>query len=423
MLYHIYAMTIKDLKILLKDRAGMAILFLMPAMFILVMSVALKGVFEPGGNDTPVRLLVVNQDRGNLAAQAISDLEALKGLEIVQEVDGRTLNREEAERLIVDGDYRVALVFPPDFTDRVERSATDEDAGPAEVFLIADPASSTSFLAPIRGTIVGIVERRAEIARAGIRIEASISTAASKLPPEQATALKEIGRRISKAMAEDSSIQSSWLKVEVVAPAEFRVKRFPNSVEQNVPGYTIFGVFFIVQTLATSLLREKQEGTFRRLLAAPISKSAILLGKLLPCYLVTLIQVTLMFGIGVVAFHMGLGHAPGALVAVTLATGLAATGLGLMVAALGKTPEQVGGLSSLLVLTMAALGGSMVPTFVMPRFMQVLSRLTPHAWALEGYQNVIVRGLGFSSVVPDVAALLGFAAVFFGVALWRFRFD
>ncbi len=94
MLYHVYAVTIKDLKILLKDRGGVVTLFLMPVMFILVMSVALRGAFEPGGSDSPVRLLVVNQDKGGLAAQAISDLESLKGMEVVQEVDGRPLSRE-----------------------------------------------------------------------------------------------------------------------------------------------------------------------------------------------------------------------------------------------------------------------------------------------------------------------------------------
>ena len=421
MLYHVYAVTIKDLKILLKDRGGVVTLFLMPVMFILVMSVALRGAFEPGGSDSPVRLLVVNQDEGGLAAQAISDLESLRGMEVVQEVDGRPLDREEVERLIVKGDYRVALVFPPDFTERVERTG-DESDRPAEIVLIADPASGTQFLAPVRGAIVGIVERRAGIARVRRGIESAFAEAVSKLPPEQAAVLNEIGRRISESVP-DGSGEKQLLKVEEVAPKEFQVKRFPNAVEQNVPGYTIFGVFFIVQVLATSLLREKEDGTFRRLLAAPMTKSAILLGKLFPYYLVTILQVVLMFGVGVVVFHMGLGHAPAALVAVTLTAGLAATGLGLMTAALGRTPQQISGISTLLVLTMAALGGSMVPTFVMPRFMQALSRFTPHAWALEGYQDVIVRGLGFEAVVPDVAALLAFAAVFFGVALWRFRFD
>ncbi|MDH5506254.1 MAG: ABC transporter permease, partial [Anaerolineae bacterium] len=150
---------------------------------------------------------------------------------------------------------------------------------------------------------------------------------------------------------------------------------------------------------------------------------ALLVGKLLPFYMVNLVQVASMFLVGVLVFDMNLGHAPMALVAVTLATAAAATGLGLLVAALGKTPEQIGGISTMLALTLAAIGGMMVPTFVMPEFMQQLSKISPHNWALAGYQDVIVRGLGMNAVMLEVGVLAGFAAVFFGFAVWRFRFE
>jgi ABC-2 type transport system permease protein len=185
----------------------------------------------------------------------------------------------------------------------------------------------------------------------------------------------------------------------------------------------LFGVFFIVQVVATSILREKQDGTFRRLMVAPISRTALLIGKVLPYYLINLLQVAVMFAVGVFMFNMSLGNDPLALVIVTLCTAAASTGLGLLVAALGKTAEQIGGISSLLVITLAALGGSMVPTFIMPPFMQTLSKISPHAWALEGYQNVIVRGLGVASILPEAGMLMLFAVVFFGVAVWRFKFD
>jgi ABC-2 type transport system permease protein len=102
---------------------------------------------------------------------------------------------------------------------------------------------------------------------------------------------------------------------------------------------------------------------------------------------------------------------------------LAATGLGLLLAALDKTAEQIGGLSSLLVVTMAALGGVMVPRYIMPDFMETIGLISPHAWALTAYQDVLVRGYGIARILPEVAVLMGFAAVFFGVALWRFKWD
>ncbi len=205
-------------------------------------------------------------------------------------------------------------------------------------------------------------------------------------------------------------------------PKRFEVRRRPTSTEQNVPAYTIFGVFFIVLTLASSFLQEKKDGTFQRILVAPLSKTALLIGKLLPYYLVNLAQIGLMFGIGVVIFGIHFGNIP-ALVTVSLALAAAANGLGLMVASLAKTEAQVNGLSVLLAITLAALGGMMVPTFIMPGFLKALSLFTPHAWALSGYQDVIIRGLGMKDILSETFVLLGFASLFFGIALWRFRFD
>jgi ABC-2 type transport system permease protein len=175
--------------------------------------------------------------------------------------------------------------------------------------------------------------------------------------------------------------------------------------------------------VATSILREKQDGTFRRLMVAPMSRAALLIGKVLPYYLVNLLQVAVMFAVGVIIFGMTLGNDPLALVLLTLAAAAASTGLGLLVSALGKTAEQIGGLSTLLVITLAAIGGVMVPSYVMPDFMQTLSRISPHAWALAGYQDVIVRGLGTAAIMPEVGVLMLFAAVFFSLAVWRFKFE
>jgi ABC-2 type transport system permease protein len=121
--------------------------------------------------------------------------------------------------------------------------------------------------------------------------------------------------------------------------------------------------------------------------------------------------------------RLAIGAHPFALVAITVAASLAASGLGLLIAALARTTEQIGGLASMLVVTMAALGGVMVPRMAMPQSMQTVGLLTPHAWALTAYQDVLVRGAGLVSVLPAVGALLGFASLFFAVALVKFRWD
>lgn len=426
-MYHqIYAITLKDLKILFRDRGGIVTLFAMPIMFILVMSIALQGVFSMGSEDNPIELLVVNQDTGGLANEVIDDIAALNGLVVVNQVNGGPVTFENADALVSAGDYPVALVFPTDFSTRIIDAAVNPTGDEAIVSFIADPTTSTQFLSPIRGTVQGFIQQTAAYAQAPYQIKAGFETLTNEVPREQAAMVKQIGDTFVKQITTHGGLNknaSLGIQFEKISPSNYQITEEPDSVEQNVPGYTIFGVFFIVQVLATSLLSEKLTGTFRRLLAAPLSKKALLLGKLLPYFLINLLQVALMFAVGALVFDMSLGHSPLALVLITLVTAAASTGMGLLVATFGKTPEQIGGLSTLLALTLAAIGGMMVPTFVMPGFMQTLSKISPHAWALAAYQDVIVRGLGVSSVWPEASVLMGFALVFFLIAVWRFRFD
>ncbi len=427
MLYQILAITLKDLKVLFKDRGGIVVLFLMPAMFILVMTNALSGAFDVGGSNNPTPLLIVNDDSGDLAAEAVADLDTVDGLKIETTYDGQSVTRELAEKLIRDGERRVAIVFPADFSDRILARATDSNSPAAAVTFIADPAAGAQFLGPVQGAVQGYILRVASYAQAPGQIGVAFDDMASEADPQAAPFITQIGGEFVKRLNGDGGlggdVSESPVTFETAAPADFKIEKFPDAAQQNVPGYTLFGVFFIAQVLGISILREKQEGTFRRLLIAPVPRAALLIGKLVPYYIVNLIQVTLMFAVGVIVFGMSLGNDLLALVLITLAASAASTGLGLLIASMGRTPEQIGGLSSLLVITLAAVGGVMVPSFVMPPFMQAISKISPHAWALAGYQDVIVRGLGVSAVLPEVGALMLFAAAFFGVAVWKFRFE
>jgi ABC-2 type transport system permease protein len=280
-------------------------------------------------------------------------------------------------------------------------------------------------LASVKGAIRSVIERRAFLENLTHRLKKEFETSTAGLPPlvkdlMNQSAAKQLERRISGAPSGESG-QAPVVFIST-SPQGFSTGRRPTATEQNVPAYTIFGVFFIVLTLASSFVQEKKEGTFQRLLAAPLPPIALLLGKLFPYYLVNLIQMLLMFAVGVIFFGMKLGNIP-ALIMVSLALAATANGLGLFVASMGKTEAQVNGFSVLLAITLAALGGMMVPTFIMPDFMKTLSFFTPHAWALAGYHDILIRGLGVKEVLREAEVLLGFASLFFVLALWRFRFN
>ena len=412
MIQQVISTTWKDLKILFKDPGGIATLFLMPIMFIIVMSTALQGLFNTGTDTQPRRLPVVNLDRGEYAAKVIDALDNIDGIKVETTWEEETLTRERVEALVTAGDQSVAVLFPADFSAQIEARAEDDDAT-ATIELIADPAVSTQFIAPIHGMVLGAAERVAEIEVAQARIAESLAGAFAQLPPEMQPAAGQI------AVEMDGT---SVVALRQVAPAEMKIEIEPDTYQQNVPGYTVLGVFFIVGTMASSILAEKREGTFRRLLVAPLPKPILLAGKILPYYLINLIQIAIMFGVAHLLFGVALGD-PVALAAISMALAAAATGLGIMIAALGKTDTQIGGLTSLLTLTMSALGGCLMPTYIMPSFLQTLSRFIPHAWAMQGFQDVLVRGYGLAGILPEAGILLGFAAVFFLIGVWRFRFD
>jgi len=356
MLNQILALTWKDLKIFFKDPGGVTVIFLQPFMFIVVMSFALSGLFG-AGEGRPIQILTVNQDRGTQATAILRQLDEMKAFAVETTWEGQPLTHQMAERLIVAGKRNLALVFPPDFCAVLEQDPAARERRTTKVLFIVDPTTSSQFVEPILGTLQGLLERTTYTAMMPKGIDYLFERLAPQAPATQ--------REVFKGQAQEAMSggllggQEPLVTVERTMPAGMRVEKFPDTFQQNVPGYTIYGIFWIVSLLAGSVLQEKREGTFRRLL----------------------------------------------------------------VAALARTEAQVGGLTVLLLLSLSALGGCFVPRFVMPDWMWTIGLVTPHAWALDAYQDLLVRGYGLLEVLPKVGALAAFAGAFFGIGVWRFRFE
>jgi ABC-2 type transport system permease protein len=422
LLHQVLAIVIKELRILMRDWQALALLFAMPAFFILVMSFALEGVFESGSRDRPIEIMVVNRDGGGVSQGVISDLKRMEGVTLIEFADGAPLSLEKAENAVGKGQVALALVIQEGFSDKILLPPKDTRQK-AKIAFIHDPTTNIRLLAGVKGTIQGIVHRRALIAAIPQRLKRALRTEGIQSSYPVGSWSQILDENIDGLLAQATGEDGGQASVEFLnlSPGGAAAGRFPTATEQSIPGYTIFGVFFIVLTLASSFIQEKKDGAFQRIMAAPLTKPAFMVGKLLPYYLVNLFQIALMFAVGVIFFHIQLGNLS-ALVVVSLALALAANGLGLLVAALGKTEAQVGGWSVLLAIILAALGGMMVPSYIMPGAMKTLSLFTPHAWALAGYHDVMIRGLGVPEVLLETGVLLGFAGVFFILAFWRFRF-
>jgi ABC-2 type transport system permease protein len=422
-IHQVIAIAIKEMKVLCHDRQALALLFLMPVFFILVMSFALEGVFDIGTKSRPLEVFVVNQDKGKQADITIGELKKLEGFSFLSIAGNKTGETQTIEHLLARGKYRFALVFPDSYSDCIQVADPNSERCAVSVRLFADPTVNYQLVTNLKNIIHGLVEQRLMHVQLQSRLQKAfkgIDNKVASLGIPIGTMKKEFEKTIDINNLLDPSKHRNTVTIEF--PGGINTNRRPTSVEQNVPAYTIFGVFLIVLTLAKSLSREKTEGTLPRLMAAPLSKAIFLFGKLLPYYLVNLIQIGLMFLVGILVFKMRTGHIH-ALFLVSCGLAAAANGLGLLVAAVGKTEAQVETLAVLLAVTLAALGGMMVPSFIMPGFLQTIALITPHAWALSGYQDIIVRGLSISEILPETFVLIGFAVVFFSVALFRFRFN
>ena len=196
-----------------------------------------------------------------------------------------------------------------------------------------------------------------------------------------------------------------------------------------VPALTVLFVFLTAQTAAQSIYDEKKVGSFRRLLAAPISKASMLVGKMLPAFLTALVQTAVTFAFGIVGLRlMGLtpltlGNSPLGVVLVAVAVALCTSSFGILIAAVARTENQIGGLSTLLLWGMGIVGGGIVPLFLLESFLGPLPKVVPHYWAIRAYNDLMIRGLGLVDVAVEIVVLLGFSALFFAVGLWRFEYD
>ncbi|HMH16878.1 MAG TPA: ABC transporter permease [Burkholderiales bacterium] len=376
----------KEYLALSRDVQGLAVLFLMPAAFIVVMSLALSDVFKGGAaRQTGFAVMAADPKLAERLAQGLSG----DGFRAATVPADEAAAREGVRH----GTPSLVLVVPRDF-ERALAAPLDGKSTPPELAVLADPALPPPQLLAFQQRVLGVV--------LGLRVSAMMRRAGI---PANADAL--------------DLKHAATLKVETIGGTGR-----PSSVQQNVPAWLIFGMFFVVMPISALFIVERREGTLARLVSQQVPFSMLLFGKVGPYFVINLAQAALMLLAGrtLVPWFGGETLALPArwdlLAAVTASTSLAAIGWGLLVAVSSRTLEQatvIGGVGNILA---AAVGGIMVPRFVMPDSMQKFSEASPMAWALDGFHAVILRQGGAGDIAAPCAKLLALAAALFAVALW-----
>jgi ABC-2 type transport system permease protein len=196
-----------------------------------------------------------------------------------------------------------------------------------------------------------------------------------------------------------------------------------NGFAHSFAGMGVQFLLFACIDLATRMLLERQLGVWKRLRAAPLSRGTLLGAKAASGAIIALLSLGVTFAFGMAVFGIRVEGSGAGFLAVCVATALMASSFGLLVAAIGRTPEATRGFAILAVLLMVMLGGAWVPTFVFPAWLQKVTLVVPARWAVDGLDATTWRGVDFLGVLPAIVVLLGFAALFGALALARFRWE
>lgn len=405
------AVAFKEMRVFSANRAVLFTMFLLP----LLVGFFTASVFGGGSSGIQLPTIIVNQDNGGYGETISKTLAGIEQLELL------ALEAvEDAEQKVATGEYLAAVVIPADFTQRIDAYQ------PSQVTVIIDPAQASyaSIVTTIMDEVNGALAIQGEI-RYGIREVLSEMGFDEANDPNLARAAQaQVEGVIFTQMQRMETDNPILIESETLSGDQ--VFYWENAFSLVLPAMTVMFAFFIVPTLSATLIKEKEDGSLRRLIAAPLPRSALIGGKMVGYLLVVVLQVALVFGVGAVLLDMPLGKSPLALIVVTLALGLTATTLGMLVAATARSMDQATSIGLLIIFALGFLGGSLTPAAPLYRgegLLATISRYTPQAQAQLAYFGLLIQNAGLMEVLPYIGYMLGLSAVLFLLAVWRLRFE
>lgn len=403
----------KDLKIMWRDRGLVIQLFLLPILFI----AAFSFVMSLSNSSEAIALPVVNLDaEGESALGLVEGLQRTDGLDVTVYA-----SRQEAMAALDDGEIVRVLTIPAGFSSDVKTGLR------TTLELVNSPDASAEQTAAVREVISGVASTfslETQLIEAFRQMDQMMALAPSEYQVFTETSIEQQARSQF-----ERSRAGALVSAVVRLPPSLVGEQEELGTQVTVAGFLVLFAFLTAQATAQSIFDEKNVGSFRRLLAAPMSKAELLAGKMIPNFITTLAQIVVILAAAVYLFPLlgveglSLGHDPLALVILSLMVALCSSSLGVLIAALARTGSQVGPISSVVLWIMGALGGAFMPTFLLGNAIATISKIVPHSWAMAAFYDLLLRGKGLAAIGPELAALAVFTLVFAGIGIWRFEFD
>jgi ABC-2 type transport system permease protein len=389
----------KDFLVIIRDKGGLAMLFLMPMALVLIMTSLQDNTFK-AINESGIKLIMLNNDADSLGTAIEEEIVRSDFFNVHYDINGQKPTEKAVKEAVASGQYQIGVVIPSFATrrirERVQRnvlrifsgdtSKIQPSTDSVNIMLFLDPATKNSLRSTLQGSI------REYSARVESRI-----------------VLNELTREISSRMMMPIT-NLNIIKQETVFYKEEYVARgnksvIPNSVQHNVPAWTLFAMFFIVIPFASSMIKEREDGSLDRLLTMPCSYAAIMVSKILVYLIVCLLQFTLIMLMGIYLFplfglpSLAVNGRLLSLSVIAVTAALAAIGYGISVGTIARTHQQAAIFASISVVILAAIGGIWVPVFIMPPLFRVISVASPLNWGLNGFYDILIRNAGLADVI------------------------
>ena len=394
-----------DCRIEFSERSTLIFFLVLPIIFTAVVGVGLKSSYQPSDPNADRRfvVLVADQDGSSLSDKLVEVMAASAVIRPEPQPLG------EAERLLGANSLPGLLIIPAGFQEAVL-------AGQGATVTLREPANDdrTLTVGPAVDLAVNRVAMAATIAGASV-------DEASRIRPFADAASQEayFAQGLDLALEQ---LENSAASVQVTSAPEATLD-LGTSFDQSSAGQLVTWVLITLLGAAEVFVSERLGGTLRRLVTMPVTKATILVGKITGRLGMGLVQMVLLVGVGAWLFGANWGHSPLALAIMLLAFGLAAVAMGVFLGTVAKSRGQVSGMVTMVAMVSAALGGCWWPLEITPATYQTAVKVLPSTWAMIGFKDVMIRGAGVVDILPIAGILLGFAALFFALGIWRFRFE
>jgi ABC-2 type transport system permease protein len=401
-----------------RDRGAFVLSFILPIAFFSIFAV----IFGGQHNSTPkIKVILVDEDQSEASRELIKGLQSESSLVILAKPAAKSTTAPAdytattAEAAVKAGDAAVALIVPRGFGQNPIAFGRDEDQVSIELL---NDASDT--IAP--QMVTGLLQKAAMTSMPAVMAEQGMKYAGKYVggfTPQQRAVMESSLASLRKREADGAITPSSNANRGIVAVTA-RAVIGENKRNPMVSFYAAaIGVMFLLFTASGSagaLLDEAESGTLERVLSTRVTMTKLLAGKLVFNTLLAFIQLIAMFLWGWAVFQLDFfSHVPGFTV-MGLCTAFAVAAFGMLLASICRTRAQLGALSTLVILIMSSVGGSMFPRFLMPEAMQKAGLLTINAWAIDGFTKVFWRDLPVEDLWPQVCVLLAIGAVLFVIA-------